>query len=367
MNRLKDKWSTPKRDYLTILGDDKEFNELFNKRVEKYSQKNDEERSFYRTIFEDSVEVILTKEKERGYVLNPIMQCLDSFTLQLVQCQILELYGFEDDDDLKGTIAYAMMMEAPVYGNNSELQEFVDNIQEDIIKNGFKEDGKRYTLTAYSDYNTKDHNEIIKRLNQSTYITRAEINLLSNSVSFKFKEYTNAANFLTKIESVIDQLSTLLNSEIRNENKLQEFITNNPIVLGTEYKTVIPKHKLGAEYEMDYALQRFDGVFDLVELESSNLPLFNKNGQPSHHLVHAEQQILDWQEWLEDKNFYGREKLENIKSPIGIVVIGRNHNTDLQKLRRRNISFSNYIKIYTYDQILQKLVTLNENIKRGDL
>ena len=368
MNRLKDKWNSEKRYYLPILGEDKDFIEIFEKRQKKYAKenKNEKNKDFYWYSLEHSVEIILTKDKEKGYILNPIIQCLDTVTFELVEGSMYEIFGFENDDELKRSISFAMMKEVPVYGNNQRLQKQVDKFQEDIIINGIIFEDKKYTLTTYKNYVTSDHNKILKRINQSSYITKAEINLLNNSFSSKFREYTNAANFLSGIDALIDEFSNILQSKTRNENKLQNYITTNPIILGTKYKTIIPKHKLGSEFEMDYALQRFDDVFDLVELESSNLPLFNKNGQPSHYLVHAEQQILDWQDWLEEKNFYAREQLENINSPMGIIVIGTNNNTDLKKLRRRNIAFSNNLKIYTYDQLLSKLTTLNETIKRGN-
>lgn len=368
MNRLKDKWSKERRYYLPSLGDDKEFREFFDKRFKKYNKtdKDDEIKGFYWNHLDYCIEIILTHDKERGYILNPIIKCIDSLTLEIVEGQVLEMYGFDTNDDIKHSIAIAMIKEVPIYGNNKKLQKKVEEFQKDIIINGFIENDKRYALKAYDDYNIKDHNKILERFNKSSYITNAEINLLNNSISAKFKEYTSVANFLSRIDLIISEFSSLLTSNKRNENDIQKFITENPIILGTEYKTVIPKHKLGSEFEMDYALERFDGVFDLVELESSSLQLFNKNGQPSHHLVHAEQQILDWQQWLEEKNYYAREKLKNISSPIGIIVIGTNKGADQKKLRRRNVAFSNCLRIYTYDQLLDKIKTFNENIRKGN-
>ena len=367
MNRLKDKWGKEKRYYLPSTGEDKEFREFFDKRYKKYNKNktDDDLKNFFWNQLEYCVEIVLSYEKERGYILNPIIQTIDSVTLEIIEGPVLEMYGFENDDELKHSLAMAMVREVPIFGNNQTLQKKVDLFQKDIIINGFIEKDKRYALKAYKDYASKDMNKILKRLNESAYITKAEINLLNESISSKFKEYTNVAKFLSRMETIISDFTNLLSVEERNENKIQKYITENPILLGTEYKTVLPKHKLGAEFEMDYALERFDGVFDLVELESSNLQLFNKNGQASQYLVHAEQQVLDWQQWLEEKNYYAQERLENISSPAGIIVIGRNRNTDLKKLRRRNIAFSNGIKIYTYDQLLEKLKILYHNILKG--
>lgn len=143
----------------------------------------------------------------------------------------------------------------------------------------------------------------MKNLSCSHLITPGEIRIVNEKISSDFRQYANAAKFIDSLHLVIKEFSELLKSKTRNENQLQEYITRNPILFGTEYKSIKPKHCLGSEYEMDYALQRFDGIFDLVELESSSLGLYTKDGNPRAELTHAEQQILDWQEWLEEKIF----------------------------------------------------------------
>ena len=55
---------------------------------------------------------------------------------------------------------------------------------------------------------------------------------------------------------------------------------------------------------MDYALERHSGLLDLVEIESSSLELFTKDGNPRKELVHAEQQVFDWLEWMEANGSY---------------------------------------------------------------
>ena len=57
------------------------------------------------------------------------------------------------------------------------------------------------------------------------------------------------------------------------------------MLFGPDYVRIIPNHRLGAEYEMYYALERHSGLFDLVEIEASTLALFTRGGDPSSHLV----------------------------------------------------------------------------------
>ena len=60
---------------------------------------------------------------------------------------------------------------------------------------------------------------------------------------------------------------------------------------------------------MDYALERRSGLVDLVEIEASHHFLFTLRGNPRQHLIHAEQQVLDWLHWIEAHGAYARERL----------------------------------------------------------
>ncbi|WP_157824192.1 Shedu anti-phage system protein SduA domain-containing protein [Planococcus sp. MB-3u-03] len=106
-------------------------------------------------------------------------------------------------------------------------------------------------------------------------------------------------------------MSVGLNNISRNENRLQEILTTYPILFGTEYIEVLDKHRFGSEYEADYVLKRYNGLYDVVEIEASTLNVYTKQGNPASALVHAEQQIMDWLEWIEHNNSYAREKFKN--------------------------------------------------------
>jgi hypothetical protein len=112
---------------------------------------------------------------------------------------------------------------------------------------------------------------------------------------------------------------------------------------------------------MDYALERYSGVIDVLEIESSNLQVFNKNGDPSQYLIHAEQQVMDWLRWIERNHPYARESLPGITRPIGFVVIGRSKTLDSknrQKLLYRNTFFRGNLEVLTYDDLAQKAKTM---------
>jgi hypothetical protein len=189
----------------------------------------------------------------------------------------------------------------------------------------------------------------------------AEIALIRRAVNEELAKLSEAQALLSSLEVGIQQFEKVLTRDDRNENEIQKCLTSNPILFGLDYREIIPKHKLGSEYEMDYALRRVSGLFDLLELESSSLPLFNKKGDPSQHLVHAEQQVLDWIGWIERHNPYARSKLPGITVPTGYIVIGRAnalHNAHRDKLLQRNAVFRDQVRILTYDDVLDRARTI---------
>ncbi|MEJ7744438.1 MAG: Shedu anti-phage system protein SduA domain-containing protein [Nocardioidaceae bacterium] len=130
------------------------------------------------------------------------------------------------------------------------------------------------------------------------------------------------------------------------------------MLFGLEYSEIIPKFKLGKTFEMDFALQRHSGLVDLLEIEPSNLPLYTKAGNPTQHLVHAEQQVLDWLEWLETNARLARDDLPGLTRPIALVCIGSRaslSDADSIRLRRRNSTWNGTITILeAYQKVVLK-------------
>jgi hypothetical protein len=312
-DRLKSKWEHPRRHAPSLSGNNQEFLEFHKRFTEKHKSKREDltEGDLYTSMLKDCEEIILNKD-EKGYYLCAILRSIDTDTFEIVTQYVFGIYDFKDIEEIKLHLAVAMIHDVPIYGNTPELHRQLECIQEDIIKNGilFDRDGKRelYTIDKYRSLNFDDGISALRELMISSPVFPGALKIVDERISNRIVEYEKAAQFVDTIERAAIELKEFLNLQTRNEGLLQKHLVNNPILFGTEYKAIYPKHKLGAEYEMDYALERFDGVYDLVEIESSNLPLYNKNYNPSQFLVHAEQQILDWQEWLEEKNFYAREK-----------------------------------------------------------
>lgn len=73
--------------------------------------------------------------------------------------------------------------------------------------------------------------------------------------------------------------------------------------------------------------------------------------------MHAEQQVLDWLEWLETNFRSARDELPGLTRPFALVCIGLRSalsDSDKTKLRRRNSTWAGVITILTYDDLLDR-------------
>jgi Domain of unknown function (DUF4263) len=164
-----------------------------------------------------------------------------------------------------------------------------------------------------------------------------------------------AARVLENLRLGIDRLRKALDSDKRNENALQSCLSTFPTLFGLDYARLHEKYPLGKEHKTDYALERHSGRIDLVEIESSSLPLYNKEGNPSAHLVHAEQQILDWLAWIDRTGTYAHADLPGLISPTAFIVIGSRKSMtskNIEALDRRNRAWRGTLHVFTYEDLL---------------
>lgn len=273
-------------------------------------------------------------------------------------CHLLDQVLEEDyEDDILSTLAIAAVAEVPVYPNTRDCEEELAELHRKMIETGFKIQGEKYKLTSRQSDEFESAKKLISSISPEKHYSPSDISIIRQTIKEELSNLESADRLLLSLQLAIDELTVLLESEKRNENSIQAHLTKNPILFGFEYKRVIPKHRLGGEYETDYALEKHDGSCDVVELESSNLKLYTKSGNPTSHLVHAEQQILDWLDWIDKNNSYARTSLNGLYSPSGFVVIGRKDSLselDKERLRRRNILFNGKLKVITYEDLLER-------------
>ncbi|MCB9915236.1 MAG: DUF4263 domain-containing protein [Planctomycetes bacterium] len=161
------------------------------------------------------------------------------------------------------------------------------------------------------------------------------------------------------------------------EADLQRALEAEPMLLvqnltGGHGRWVIPLQRLGAEYVTDFVVGQKDSMgfsWTAIELESPLVPMFTKQGDPSHQLTHAIRQVQDWRTWLKtNQNYAARSRAENglglthiSPSLEGLILIGRRVALDeATNPRRRQMCEDLNIQIHTYDWLVEISTTRAE-------
>jgi len=310
-------------------------------------------------VFKMAKEIIFDITVHDKITLTPLAWVIDSHTFDYVLTTLFEGI-FDTDEDVKPRLALALADEVPVVPNTDEVAPRLEAIYADLLTSGFttQSEGtsRRYVLTERARF---DPESGIK--SDRPVIQPAEVALLLKRLRDEQEQNAEIKAVLARLTAAMTELQELLNATERNEHDLQRCLTKYPIFFGPDYRRVIPKHRLGSDYEMDYALELIDGSVDVMEIEASTHPLYKRGGDPTVALVHAEQQVLDWLAWLDVNSPYARTKLPGVRRACGIVVIGsraRLSEADGERLRWRNMMYAGRLTVLTYEDLLDRCEVL---------
>lgn len=164
--------------------------------------------------------------------------------------------------------------------------------------------------------------------------------------------------------SLIATFEDLLARHEREES-YQQFLATNPALLDPLASRVVPKQKLGTEYATDFAIQRYDGAWLLVEIEKPQDSMFTRSDDFAAGFTHAYGQVLDFQSWVDDNIAYAREAMPGIASPRGVLVTGMRAGLSERRLRKlaqlnRN---SARIEVLTFDDLAAQARTVYTNMR----
>jgi hypothetical protein len=165
---------------------------------------------------------------------------------------------------------------------------------------------------------------------------------------------------------VLDRFAALI-EEQAVEERYQEFLQQNPVLLDPLAAEIIPKQRLGLEYATDFAVRSHDNRWLLVEIERPQDPLFTEKNDFRERFTHAFGQVLDFQHWVDDNVSYAQRHMRLITAPRGLVVMGlRSRLSHKQEAKLRRFSDnSRRIDIVTYDDLLARARSLYENLYYG--
>jgi len=132
------------------------------------------------------------------------------------------------------------------------------------------------------------------------------------------------------VEQSIADFEALLDSEC-NEQPVHVFLAEHPYFLLNAGRLVwlaVSKPNFGDDFQPDFALFSRGNMVQwiFVELKKPSDRLFNKNGDPSAKLTHAQRQTADWRRWLERNRAYCEETFGPFQIARTWIILGRRCN-----------------------------------------
>jgi len=188
------------------------------------------------------------------------------------------------------------------------------------------------------------------------------------------------SEIFNQYETARKRFETILNKP-NKEYIIQKYLEKHPILLlnagikgffpfASRRCALFSKIQLGECFETDFAFVHTDSCgasWFFIELERTDVNLFNKSGDMSSHLSHALRQITDWQSWIKDNKSYAQSRLGELQKSVGIhkdteffvdpkfiIIIGRRSMLNKDTNRRR-IEIQNHnprLEIVTYDRLI---------------
>lgn len=169
------------------------------------------------------------------------------------------------------------------------------------------------------------------------------------------------------MEKQIKIFQKLLNKTKRTEKELQNFLYKNFWMFGSNYKNVRKEQKAGMKGRNDFLIQVEGNFYDIIELKKPEHKLFTKTKNPTIHsdLKDAISQMARYLDYYHKHYLSHKEQTElNVLYPKGIIVIGRNKDTDRKLLKAHELIWGKNIEILTYDDILDRAKQSIKNIRK---
>ena len=159
----------------------------------------------------------------------------------------------------------------------------------------------------------------------------------------------------------------------KNEHDLQKFLEEHPLIWLCFMRTghgnwAFPQVRLGGMFVPDFLIAEGSsrGLFwRMIELESPNAKPYKKDGNFSHSLRTAINQIADWRQYIADQQQLitspkssGGTGLHQFKGRcFGTIYIGRRHDKYPARynIRRQCLRDEQHIEVCSYDTFVEQV------------
>lgn len=160
-----------------------------------------------------------------------------------------------------------------------------------------------------------------------------------------------------------------------SETDFQDFIKQNPLLLGLEYAEVMPRAQF-LRGEIDFVVRRHDGYRDLLELKGPSDPIIRFRGEveqrPSAYslapnLAQALAQVHLYREWIATASSENLNLYEVTRDPRITIIIGRDdslpNETARKILRQVNVTLHR-MSVLPYDILADRAEAQLDNLAR---
>lgn len=173
-------------------------------------------------------------------------------------------------------------------------------------------------------------------------------------------------NNISEIDNAVSKLKHLLHSNTDSEKAYQDYLIENPWVLGAQYKIIQSHLSLDDNNIPDLSgVRARDGSRDIIELKQPFLPLLRQDGEFRSHFNDAwnqSERYLDFTRRASDYLF--REKHLRFENPHCWLIIGFNLTEQgMEKIRAKE-RMNPSITILTYNDLVAMAKSTAGFIKR---
>jgi hypothetical protein len=164
---------------------------------------------------------------------------------------------------------------------------------------------------------------------------------------------------------LLEEYEALIGSAL-DEETYQKFLMMHPVFLDPLAAEVIPKGKLGLEHVTDFVVRRHDNIYLLVEIEKPQDRIFTATNDFTAQFTHAFGQVIDFLRWVEKNAEYARQRMPDIASPIGMLIMGQRRSLSADNLEKLRYFAANCgsVEVLAFDDLLVRTRTLYASVFR---
>ncbi|MDD4897757.1 MAG: DUF4263 domain-containing protein [Methanocellales archaeon] len=193
------------------------------------------------------------------------------------------------------------------------------------------------------------------------------------SLEYIFREITETTEereLLSGIQQKLSKISEFLDiisNDSCTESEAGRFVKEEPWILGLDYLKADSEEDIGLNGRTDFLMEKIGGDFDIIELKGPNEKIFLQPENRGYSRMNAIckdslSQIINYLSKYDKYYLFQREETKrDVLYPKGVIVIGRDKNTDLNALKTHN-NFFHRIEIVTYDHLIERTRTSLQNI-----